>query len=236
MEYNDYINELNKIKKDSINGLNKDWKVLESVYLKVNENGEYKKFIGNTVVIPLNNEDKKKVQIIQKLLYSELNGILANELPEETFHLTIHDLCNYFTADNLEKCMKNSENKVKEVFRELKEIYENTTITLNSNGLFNGGAAIGIQFYPKDFPDFNALINMYNIFEKVLPLKKILIPHVTLGYYLPKEYTYDEIQTIKKVLNDIEFSFEITLSLNALTFQRFENMIKYIDLFSLKDI
>lgn len=58
-----------------------------------NQDGSCKYFYGDTIVFPLDNDSKDKLELIQKELYQVIPSIFSEDLPKDTFHITLHDLC-----------------------------------------------------------------------------------------------------------------------------------------------
>ncbi|KLO23812.1 hypothetical protein X275_01610 [Marinitoga sp. 1197] len=236
MDYTEYINYQESINKILLDKLIKNWQVIDGIKLKVNLEGKYIRFIGNTILIFIEQNDIKIIKEIQKILYSKVGEILALPLNADTFHITIHDLCNSFTYKNVVKCMKETEKNIKKIFIENFCVLKNEIISFKSIGLFHGGSAIGIQFIPANKKDYLLLMNIYNKIEKIFPLNKILIPHITLGYYKPVDYSIEELKKIKSAIETIKFNIKINLKIKNLSFEKFYTMNDYSTIFSLKSL
>ncbi|OQY10468.1 MAG: hypothetical protein B6I29_01325 [Marinitoga sp. 4572_148] len=236
MNYYNYVNFQKEINKNSRTSLINNWKVTEGISKKVDSKGYYLEFIGNTTLIFLNSKEIAMVRKIQQQLYSQIGELLATPLNPDTFHVTIHDLCNPYTSKDVYSCMTNTEEKIKKLFNSTLKKYINITIKLESIGLFNGNSAIGIQFIPSTKKDFDSLIDTYNIIDTVFPLNSTLIPHVTLGYYKPINYSIEERKRIVKAIEDIKSNISLNLFIKNLSLQKFFSMNEYKEVFTLMNL
>ncbi|WP_073072968.1 hypothetical protein [Thermosipho atlanticus] len=225
MEFKKYVEKLNQIRDETIKTLLDKWNPKNELYLKVDKNGKYKDFKGDTIVFFLNDADKRKITKIQNELYSKIGKYLAKPLSEKYFHLTLHDLCNFNITNDVEKCMKNNENKVMKILNTFKN---EKNLKMKSIGLYNGGSAIGIMFKPIDEESFLILIKARQKFDQLIKQDDFYIPHVTLGYYLPIDYSESLRKKIFNTLIDIDINFEIELDFHNLKYTHFTNMDNYI--------
>ncbi|QTA37552.1 hypothetical protein JYK00_07415 [Thermosipho ferrireducens] len=223
MNLSRYINNLKEYRKKSLEALKKQWNPKKELFEKVDKNGNYKEFKGDTIVFSLNKEDIEKVYTIQKKLYSEIPDLLAKPLSKKYFHLTLHDLCNTSTTNNIKNCMEYNKKIIPEIFKTLPK---RKIIKMSSIGLYNGGSAIGIMFAPVD-ATVEILFNIRNVFDKLIKLERLFIPHVTLGYYLPRDYTEIERKEIISTLENMKVDIDISLELSRLTYQIFHTMDLY---------
>ncbi|WP_129409578.1 hypothetical protein [Marinitoga lauensis] len=79
-------------------------------------------------------------------------------------------------------------------------------------------------------------MDIYNKIDKIFPLNSILIPHVTLGYYKPINYSLEEKQKIKKAIENISSNISLNLKIENLTLQNFYTMNDYREVFTLKKL
>ncbi len=216
----------------------KEWKVSENASMKFTPDGNFKEFLGDTVVIPLDEEDIRKVEVYQVDLYNRLGGYLAEKLPPETFHVTIHDLNNSLdTPENLEKRMEASGRICREIFEDLKAL-RGERIELVAAGITGGTTGAGVAFKPRDSRSFEILIKLHRAFDVIRHMENY-VPHVTLGYYKPVKFSGSDLKEISGVLEDISKSvrgFGITLDVSNLSYQRFISMKDYETIFTLKDV
>ena len=80
-----------------------------SLASKVGENGELLPFYGDTVVFRLSEKDRKTVSGLIDRLYSDVPECFAQRLPEETLHMTLHDLCASPDSGSLRENMVSNE-------------------------------------------------------------------------------------------------------------------------------
>ncbi|MBO8160158.1 MAG: hypothetical protein H0Z24_00855 [Thermosipho sp. (in: Bacteria)] len=224
MFLDEYVAALYKIRNNSLEMLKRSWNPKTELFKKVDKNGTYKEFKGDTIVFFLSDEDKRKIIEIQNELYEKIGDILANKLSEKYFHMTLHDLCNYNITNDIEKCIKNNEKKVKKV---LEGIDRSTKIRMKSISLYNGGSAIGIMFTPENEEDLMKILETRKKFDELIEQRSFYIPHVTLGYYLPMEYDDLKRNRIINTLQEITCDFCITLDFNNLKYTHFADMDRY---------
>jgi len=223
------------------------WRRLESPHwaldgdlkAKVNEDGRFKEFVGDTVVIPLLKEDIEIMEKFQIPFYERYEEILAEKIDPKTFHVTIHDLSNPYNAlGNLEDNISRNERMCKEIFKEFQE-FKNKSIELEVVGLVGGKVAIGLGFVPTTEEGFELLKYLHEVFEKVVKLDYPFHPHVTLFYFKPIDPPSDLMSSFGKTLREIgekAKGTKIRLKLSALAYQRFTDMNHYETIFSLGEI
>ncbi|ONN26451.1 hypothetical protein XJ44_09035 [Thermosipho affectus] len=228
MDYNDYKKELINYRQITNFNLLKSWNPKDELYKKVNKDGNYADFKGDTIIFFLKENEKRFIKEIQKKLYENLGKILANALNKEFFHITLHDLCNLNITNNVERCIRNNKSMIKGIFQEIKDF---SPIKLDSIGLYNGGSAIGVMFVPNSKEDFIKIFELRRKFDKLIPQNSLYIPHVTLGYYLPKEYSKKDRKEIFDYIQNTKINFSIELTYELLKYTIFRNMNSYIPVY-----
>lgn len=228
MNLSKYINNLKEYREESFRLLEKEWNPKKELFEKVDENGNYKKFEGDTIVFTLDKSDIEKVSNVQKALYSKLHNLLARPLSMQYFHMTLHDLCNFTTTNDIQGCIEKNKKIIPSIFKKLPK---HDVIKMKSIGLYNGGSAIGIMFAPVD-EKINTLFNIRKLFDSIIEQKEMYIPHVTLGYYLPHEYSDLERKKLLSVLVNTKVQIEISLKLSKLTYQIFYDMDHYENVYN----
>ncbi len=212
------------------------WKPSKNASLKFTEDGRFKEFVGDTVVIPLDGVDVRKLEVHQEQLYNELEDVLAERLPPETFHVTVHDLNNPLdTPGDLEARMERTERMCKELFKELVDL-KGKKIHMVAVGITGWTTAVGVAFKPSDEESFDILMRLHRTFHAVREIETF-IPHVTLGYYKPGLVEdLKRILGVLKSLSDSVRGVSIDLDVSRLSYQRFRSMKDYRTLFTLGEI
>ena len=77
---------------------------------KVNHDGKFLPFYGNTVVFLLEDRTKEILSTLQSQLYKAAGKMLSQPLHPDTFHMTLHDLVNS-TEPTADLCQEMAETK-----------------------------------------------------------------------------------------------------------------------------
>ncbi len=225
------------VEKESQENLRRsDWVVSENARLKFSKDGTFKEFIGDTVVLPVEGKYLEIFEKYQYYLYENLGELLAERLPVETFHMTVHDLSNQLDTPKNINFEKNSR-MCKEIFGGLRAFKEEI-INMSMVGTIGDTTAVGISLAPEDEKSFRILMELHHSFDKIRTVEKF-IPHVTLGYFLPVEFPRSKVKGIIDFLRS--FSSEIrgervTFRISELSYQMFEDMKSYFTVFKLSDL
>lgn len=190
---------------------------------KVDENGDFLPFIGNTVVYDLDEDVKHQLTILQKELYDCGGQVLSQQLDSSTFHMTLHDLVNGQPEDSLRTRMQKIEPMVKSILGDWKD---HEPISMEATWMFNMvSTSIVLGLKPADPDSYARLDAMYSKLEEVIPLGYPLCPHITLAYFRPGVYAPEQIQGLCRRLRAVDL--RVTLKAENLVFQNFAHMNHY---------
>lgn len=194
---------------------------------KVAEDGKLLPFFGNTVVYTLDDNTKKHLFQLQERLYYAAPGMLAAHLDERTFHMTVHDLVNgREDTPSLRRTMAETEMAARVVLSThapTAPLKMHATCTFN---MVNTSIVLGLA--PSDEASHWALDRLYMGLEQVRPLGYALTPHITLAYFRPGIYSWDNLNRLRKALGPVEL--DITLRPETLELDTFRDMNHYISM------
>jgi hypothetical protein len=190
---------------------------------KVDENGDFLPFMGNTVVYDLDEDVKRRLTLLQKELYDCGGQVLSQQLDSSTFHMTLHDLVNGQPEDSLRTRMQKIEPMVKNILGDWKD---HEPISMEATWMFNMvSTSIVLGLKPADPDSYARLDAMYGKLEEVIPLGYPLCPHITLAYFRPGVYAPEQIQGLCRRLRAVDL--RVALKAENLVFQNFAHMNHY---------
>lgn len=191
---------------------------------KVDEDGHFLPFRGNTTVFLLEDGEKEQLAALQEELYAAVPEMLSARLETETFHMTLHDLVNGGAAT--EENMARAERETREI---LPRFSNGETIQMRGTWMFNMvNTSIVLGLEPVTEQGAKRLSAMYRSLESVVPLGYALTPHITLAYFRPGVYGPEQLAKLRQVLKPAPVS--VTLDMGNLVLQNFEDMNHYITL------
>ena len=217
------------------------WSVAGSLKDKVEESGKLRPFYGDTTVIPNEKDDIEKLVEFQEQIHAEVGELCAEKLLPGHFHITLHDLSNSPSLQEIRQDMKSNEEKCRSIFKEtadyLKENPDFSKVRLVSVKAFPCcNISVVLGFAPKTDKDYRIIMNLYNLFDDVVYLSYWLRMHITLAYFKPYEFSKEQMDRLFNVLNNIsENRMEVELDLWKLAYQRFDSMNDYKTIFTLED-
>ena len=191
---------------------------------KVNPEGEFLSFYGNTVVFLLEDRTKKLLAELQSQLYKAAGDMLSQPLHPDTFHMTLHDLGNSteLTAD---LCRKMEETK-KQTESFLALWRAQPPLRMKATWLFNMvNTSIVLGLAPADQETAFRLDALYTAMESIVPLGYGLTPHITMAYFRPGRYFPGQLRSLQNALHPIEL--ELELHLDQIVHQTFTYMNLY---------
>ncbi len=204
----------------------------ESVKGKVNTDGTFCRFIGDTVVFNLQDSQKEliKSQYIDPL-YGIAGDCFAWKFSKQTIHMTLHDLnaMNYNSYEIMEK-MFETEIVLAEKLKGNKYNVEN--IDMETTCVFNMvNTSLVLGLIPKSKTDYDKLMQLYMLVDSIKPLPYQFTPHITLAYYRRDEVNREKLDGIEKMINYLnKFHFDISLSTQHLYYQKFTDMNSFFDI------
>lgn len=193
---------------------------------KVNADGSFRPFYGNTVVFELDGEEKEQLEKIQEALHRAAGSMLAEQIRPETFHVTLHDLVNSkdMTADLAEKMGRAEEmaRPILESWRDWPDMLMKATWVFN---MVNTSLVLGLKPVKDENDSWGELSEMYTTLNRVVPLGHKLTPHITMAYFRPGTYSGEEVDTLRKALGPV--NMDVALRIRNLVFQNFRSMNEY---------
>lgn len=191
---------------------------------KVDEEGRFLPFHGNTTVFLLNDDVKHQLRGLQEELYEKAGWMLAQKLDPATFHMTLHDLANAPKLDeDLSRRMADAEQKAKTLLRQWAG---QPPLKMRTTWLFNMvSTSIVLGLAPADEDSWNRLSSMYEAMEDVVRLGYALTPHITMAYYRPGTYSHDALWGLRDALHAVDM--EVELRMEDLVYQTFTDMNHY---------
>lgn len=191
---------------------------------KVDWDGNFLPFYGNTVVFLLDDGVKEGLRMLQEQLQDAAGWMLSQPLSPDTFHMTLHDLVNG-TEKTPDLCqrMEGTEQKAKALQAQWANM---PPLRMKTTWLFNMvNTSIVLGLAPVEEETALRLDTMYTALEAVVPLGYGLTPHITMAYFRPGSYSAAQLQVLRNVLCPIEL--ELQLDLSKLVHQRFSDMNHY---------
>lgn len=191
---------------------------------KVDWDGNFLPFYGNTVVFLLDDGVKEDLRMLQEQLQDAAGWMLSQPLSPDTFHMTLHDLVNG-TEKTPDLCqrMEGTEQKAKALQAQWANM---PPLRMKTTWLFNMvNTSIVLGLAPVEEETALRLDTMYTALEAVVPLGYGLTPHITMAYFRPGSYSAAQLQVLRNVLCPIEL--ELQLDLSKLVHQRFSDMNHY---------
>lgn len=195
---------------------------------KVNEQGNFCPFFGDTIVFQLDESVINLVSHMQKKVYQNCGYMLAAPIDTSTFHVTLHDLSNGNVLQDLSHKMEQNRQQAHEILQ--KRDTQSQPIRVRTVGVFsmvNTSVVLGLE--PADDASCLRLMKWYERFQTVVPLNYPLTLHITLGYYKPGVYSNEQREHLAQVFSEINQTcgHVFTLDENKLVYQRFDDMNRY---------
>ena len=232
MNYQDYIETLKKKYDHDAEIFPKEWKISEKLVKKVSIEGFLQPFYGYTSVFKLEEKDIEKCCNLRNALYKGNEGLLV-DLPIETYHITLHTFWNQNNSgsvENVDKRMQVSFPEIKRAYEKIKTDYSNLVIRMRAWGVSSDGSdVVSIKFVPSSEEDYNNLMPLFEMMEKICPLNQPYVPHVSLGYFKVRNYTKDEIQRLFSAIQKLSYNheFEVEMKVSNLIVALHKCMDKY---------
>lgn len=191
---------------------------------KVDREGNFLPFYGNTVVFLLDDPVKAALKALQGQLYEAAGWMLSEKLHSDTFHMTLHDLVN--GADQTVALCQRMEETGAQAKGLLAKWAAMPPLKMKTTWLFqmvNTSIVLGLA--PAEEETALRLDAMYSAMESILPLGYALTPHITLAYFRPGCYQPEQLQALKHFLSPIDW--ELSLHPGRLVHQTFSHMNHY---------
>lgn len=232
--YREFLNRINSFEKKSWSFAPGNFKGNPSLEKKVHPNNTFRPFYGDTVVFDLDDITKEQLTKWLDELYAIVPECFSERLAADTFHMTLHDLCN--SQDYSEIAEKVEVNKEK-ILGLCKEIPKFNVIKMKSKYIFNMvNTSLVLGLYPADETEYKKLMTLYETFNEVKKFPYSLTPHITLAYYNVHGFNETSARKLEELvchLNcvELENEMEIVLEAKDLYYQYFESMNRYTNIF-----
>lgn len=199
---------------------------------KVNRDNTFKDFFGDTIVFNLDNITRERLRNQVDQLYQLVPECFCKKLSSSTLHVTLHDLSNASVLQDVASDFCQNELKIVE---KTKEIDSNKRIKMKSTYIFNMcDISLVLGLYPINEQEYNALMNLYYMFDDVKKLNYPFTPHITLAYYNRNGFDIVSARKLESIVSKFNKNqMEIELDVNNLFYQRFTNMNDYKNIISL---
>lgn len=208
---------------------------------KITTDGQLKPFYGATSVFKLQPGEQDKCKKVQDAVHAGLGSMLVPLLPH-TFHLTIHAFCNVYNVSPDTEKIKDSlhalEGRIEEELAHIANKYPQRTIRVQSLGVSGDRSSLGIKFAPCSEEDTEVLTDLFNRFERIYPLGKPYIPHVSLGYFRLGSYDEKEVKQLYDVLETINrgTGFIMNMDINDVAYQHHYHMNDFRDVLGIQSL
>lgn len=207
--------------------------VPEDQNLKVLENGRLETYIGDTVIFELDNDVKRVLKAMRNALHEQFASILCIPLPEDSFHITLHSLCDGPVGElhHLMHMMTAHEPRVNALLEQFRLEYPGPIRVRPTRIVSMVGRSIVLLFEPADEAACAALMDMYHRLQCIVPLSHPLTLHVTLAYYRPRfHYNGNPAPDLYRAFGDVLRSHpldETELDMRLLHYRCFRDMSRY---------
>lgn len=144
--------------------------------------GEPRPFYGSTIIYDLDEEAKLWIDGLATRLHDELGEGLAQPLPRESFHLTLHDLRAHPQLSAMSDVLFWDSRQVPALLEQARSV---GPISMTVNAVFNlmnTSAVIGLL--PTTADDCERVLAARATFDSCVP-SGAFTPHITLAYYRP---------------------------------------------------
>lgn len=221
-----FYKRTNEFTRSSLPAITEGFYTSQGLFQKVNESGKLLNFYGDTIVFLLDEESKEYAEKMRKILYQNCSEMFADPLLKATFHVTLHDLSNGISEEEIQTKICHNKNASEQILKKIKgdqeqEIQMKTTYVFN---MVNTSVVLGLE--PVDEENCTKLMEWYDMFQTVVNLSYPLTPHITLGYYRPGYYAPE---VLKKLYDTFEIlnkqkRKQICLKTESFVYQYFRNM------------
>ncbi|MGN1111647.1 MAG: hypothetical protein ACI4RP_00440 [Acutalibacteraceae bacterium] len=232
--YNEFCDWIFSFEEHPLNGQStKEFKPNDNISAKVDGNGGFKPFFGDTVVFDIDERSKQIVGEYADKLYQAAGGCFADRLITDTLHMTLHDLSNSPELSAVSEEMDCNKSRLLQSLA--KTPIEQDSIVMQSTYVFNSSnTSMVLGLMPKGEAEYEKLMSLYGRIDEIKHLGYSLVPHITLAYYRNIGFDYLSLDKLIHAANELSKNkLEIILRTNRLYYQRFTDMNSYNNIFSL---
>lgn len=207
-----------------------------SVAKKVNENHSFQPFYGDTVVFELSEQEKLQLNYMTEQLYQEVPDCFSERLINSTMHMTLHDLSNSPMLTEVFDKMQENELQLRHLLSDMP--VPEQSIQMKSQAVFNMvNTSLVLGLYPANAQEYEKLMYLYSLVDRIMKLPYPLTPHITLAYYRRNGFFEENKRKLEHVVNILnQSSYTFYLTTKCLYYQHFESMNAYDNVLKLTDI
>ena len=183
--YREFLNRINSFEEKSWSFAPGNFKGNPSLEKKVHPNNTFRPFYGDTVVFDLDDITKERLTKWLDKLYATVPECFSEHLSADTFHVTLHDLCNSGEFSEIEKEIEANRRKIQSLCKELLTF---DAIKMKSKYVFNMVNTSLVlrakELYYQHFDSMNHYMNVLSIFgESFLKKSSISLGAVRDAFY-----------------------------------------------------
>ncbi len=208
---------------------------------KVNPQGNFLPYYGDTTVFPLKKEDSNRLHKIQKEIYQEIGHLLSKPLKPSSFHITLHDLTHGPSLQKIENQILTNQKKCRYVFSNKfgSKLFACKSINFHLKNIYPmNNTSIVIEAIPTH-ESFYVLAKMYEEIDSIVKIETPYIPHITLFYFKPTPLSYESskaILSLLKRINKNKKDIPISVDVGSLAYQHFTDMNHYKTIFTIESL
>ena len=231
--YQDFLKRVKSYYTKELFGEQKSFIPDERVEKKVNLDGTFRSFFGDTVVFKINQSGQKQIEHMAKSLHENFGDCFAEKISAETYHVTLHDLASGNDLSQIAVRMFENELAIKDAFRTYD--FTHHSIKMKADYVLNMvNTSIVLVLIPEREEDYQALMQLKRIFQEISPLDYPLTPHITLAYFGRAGIDHDKMMALSALVAKFNFkSISFELHKEDLFYQKFVSMNQYYDIYSI---
>ena len=229
--YQEFLDRINSYRTPELFDTQKCFIPAEGVLEKVNQDGTFRQFYGDTVVFKINPSEQEYASRIAEGLYNNFSDLFAERIGAETYHVTLHDLVSGNDLSQIAMQIFKNELAIIDAFRAYN--VSHNPIKMKSAYLLNMvNTSIVLVLTPASEADYEALMQLKRILQIISPLSYPLTPHITLAYFGRSEIDKDKVAALSRLAAELYTeSLHFSLHIDDLFYQKFVNMNHYYDIF-----
>ena len=192
---------------------------------KVDTEGRFRLFCGETTVFELPEDVKLRLAELQERLYNEAGDMLAHQrLSSEGMHMTLHSLWD-MEEDIKLRDAPYSHAQVREALDSIRRDFPHRIMMRSVCPLNMVNTSVVMGLVPASESDARVLMEVCSRISPLYPRSYGLTPHITLAYYRPGEYTEESWRRLKRVF--VPEFFDFPIKTESLFFKSFTDMDSY---------
>ncbi|MBD5534963.1 MAG: ligT like phosphoesterase [Lachnospiraceae bacterium] len=232
--YWQFLDRIDSFEKKELNLGNQYFRGNPSILQKVDLDNMFRDFYGDTVVFTLDERTKETLNEYVELLYRSVSECFCERLTPDTFHMTLHDLSNSPSLQNVAEELSENKRKIMDKIEEIQKTGK-AEIKMKSKYIFNMvDTSLVLGLYPAGEDAYHRLIELYSIFDTVKKLNYPFTPHITLAYYNTNGFDLRAARILENTVRHLNHNeIEINLDMNHLYYQKFKSMNDYINIINL---